>query len=226
MGLAHLHSDIVLFDYENKKLDKVAPGIPWELGNPLSREVIVAPSGNIYTYRGTEEVAQRDETHPVWVYNIHTSGMKQTGFYMTNGFWVGQTETRDGSKIYVSTVNGELYEFDVATEIFTDLGHMLAREADAPAGDVRFQYGPVLGPDETKIYFIPSDIGNPRGSGELYEYDIASGEVRFVQQLPAGIYTAGDLRDENNVYFAHFGDQRNLWKGRVRLMVISIPKSP
>lgn len=52
--------------------------------------------------------------HPVWVYDIHTEEMKETAFTMTHGFWIGRTETRDGSTIYVSTTNGQLYEFDVA----------------------------------------------------------------------------------------------------------------
>ena len=56
VGLAHPSSDIVLYDYLKEQLVKVVPGIPWKLGNPLSRESIVTPSGNIYTYRGTEAV--------------------------------------------------------------------------------------------------------------------------------------------------------------------------
>ena len=72
VGLAHPSSDLVFYDFQTDKLVKVVRGIPWKLGNPLSREIIVAPSGNIYTYRGTEAVNQRHETHSVWVYNIHS----------------------------------------------------------------------------------------------------------------------------------------------------------
>jgi outer membrane protein assembly factor BamB len=224
VGLAHPYSDIVLYDYQDEQIDLVVPGIPWSLGNPLSREVIVAPSGNIYTYRGTEDPKQRDEVHPVWVYNIHNGEMRETEFTITNGFWIGQTETRDGSKIYVSTTNGQLYEFDVATESFKDLGHMLPEEEYEAGRRILYQYGPILSPDEKKIYFVPSVIDNPEGSGELYEYDIASGEVTFIEQLPIGIYTSGDLRDDENIYFAHFGSERQLWGGDVRLMVISVPE--
>jgi len=223
VGLAHPHSDIVLYDYKSNQVKEIIPGIPWKYGNPLSREVIVTPGGNIYTYRGTEDPKQRDEVNPVWVYNIHTGEMKETDFMMTNGFWIGQTETRDGSKIYVSTTNGQLYEFDVAAETFRDLGHMLPKEDYEAGRRIQYQYGPTLSPDEKKIYFIPSVIVNPEGSGELYEYDIASGEVTFVQQLPVGIYTNGDLRDDENIYYAHFGSERQLWSGNVRLMIISVP---
>ena len=222
VGLAHPYSDLVLFDYKTNQVEKILPGIPWELGNPLSREVIVAPSGNIYNYRGTEEPFQRRERHPVWVYNSRTGEKKQTEYNMTNGFWIGQTETRDGSKVYVTTVNGQLYEFAAAAESFKDLGYMLPAEDIDNGRLIQFQYGPTLSPDERKILFVPSTLEKPQGSGELYEYEIATGKFSFVQQLPIGIYTAADLRDEHNIYLAHFGNQGNLWVGNVRLMVITV----
>lgn len=229
VGLAHPSSDIVLFDYKTNQFVKVVPGIPWKLGNPLSREIIVTPNGHIYTYRGTEDPAQRNESHPVWVYDIHTDEMKNTGFEVTNGFWNNQTQTRDGSKIYVSTVNGELYEFDVATETFTDLGYELPKTDNRT---ISTTYTVQLSPDEKNIYYAISAIGNGIGGGakggfdELYAYNIASGEITFVQQLPAGIYTSGDLRDSENIYFAHFGGYDNFWSGHPNLMIIHVPDIP
>ena len=228
VGLAHPSSDIVLYDYEAKKLIKRVPGISWKLGNPLSREIIVAPSGNIYTYRGTEAVNQRQETHTIWVYNIHTGEMKDTGFEMTNGFWIGQTRRRDGSKIYINTTGGELYEFDTITETFKDLGYEL------PSTDKRiidYTYAVTLSPDEKRVYYILSVIQNPGGaegdgsggSGELYYYDLATGQIVFVQQLPPGIYTSQDLRDSENLYFSHFGGYADLWSGKPRLFIVHVP---
>ena len=231
VGLAHPSSDIILYDYQSQKLVKVVPGIPWKLGNPLSREVIVAPSGNIYTYRGTEDVRQREETHSPWVYNIHTGEMKDTGFQMTNGFWIGQTQTRDGSAIYINTTGGEIYKFDVSSETFTDLGYEL------PATDKRiidYTYAITLSPDETKLYYILSVIHKPGGkigdgsggTGELYYYDRTSGQTVFVQQLPVGIYTSADLRDNENIYFSHFGNLWELWSGHAELFILHIPSQP
>ena len=231
VGLAHPSSNIVLYDYQTEQLVKVVPGIGWKLGNPLSREVIVAPSGNIYTYRGTEAVKQRHETHSVWVYNIHTGEMKDTGFQMTNGFWIGQTQKRDGSKIYINTTGGELYQFDVAAETFKDLGYAL------PITDKRiidYTYAITLSPDETKLYYVLSVIQNPGGregdgsggTGELYYYDLATGQVVFVQKLLPGIYTSADLRDDENIYFSHFGGFNNLWSGNVRLFILHVPPEP
>jgi hypothetical protein len=228
VGLVHPSSDIILYDYKANKLVKRVPGIPWKLGNPLSREVIVAPSGNIYMYRGTEEVKQRHETHTVWVYNIRTGEMKDTGFEMTNGFWIGQTRKRDASKIYINTTGGELYEFDAATETFKDLGYEL------PGSDKRiidFTYAITLSPDEKRLYYILSVIQNPGGaegdgsggSGELYYYDLATGQIVFVQQLPPGIYTSQDLRDSENLYFSHFGGHANFWSGKPGLFIVHVP---
>jgi hypothetical protein len=73
---------------------------------------------------------------------------------------------------------------------------------------------------------VPSTLEQPQGTGELYEYDIATGNVTYIQQLPIGIYTGADVRDEKNIYLAHFGSQENLWSGRVRLMVITVAPEP
>jgi hypothetical protein len=229
VGLAHPSSNIVLYDYSTNKLVKVVPGIPWTLGNPLSREIIVTPTGHIYTYRGTEESEKRTQSHNVWKYDIQTDEMTDTGVTMTNGFWNNQTQTRDGSKIYISTVNGELYEFDVATETFKDLGYELPK---TDTRSISYVYTVQLSPDDQIIYYVISVIGNGMDSGsgggfdELYAYHVATGEITFVQQMIPGIYTSADLRDNENIYFAHFGGLDNFWSGKPRLMIIQDPKVP
>jgi len=156
----------------------------------------------------------------VWVYDPQTHEMNNTGFEMTQGFWIGQTEKRDGSKIYVSTTNGQLYEFDTASEKFTDLGYLLPAEDVAAGRKITYMYGVTLAPDEKTLYYIPTLLENTPGSGELYAYDLESGQVRFVQQLLPGVYTSADLRDGENIYLAHFGTADNVWSDRVRLMII------
>jgi len=233
VGLAHPSSDIVLYNYQTNQLVTVVPGIPWKYGNPLSREVIVAASGNIFTYRGTEDFKDLDEIFTPWVYNIQSGEMKDTGFEMTHGFWIGQTEKRDGSKIYINTTGGHLYEFDATSETFRDLGYELPTTDDR---EISNTYAITLSPDETKLYYVVSVIQNPGltewdgsgrgGSGELYSYDLTTGQIGFVQQLPPGIYTSADLRDNENIYFAHFGGYSNLWSGDVRLFILHVPPNP
>jgi hypothetical protein len=55
-------------------------------------------------------------------------------------------------------------------------------------------------------------LENPDGSGELYSYEIATGVIRFVQQLMPGVYATADLRDGNNFYMAHFGTRDDVWR--------------
>ena len=72
------------------------------------------------------------------------------------------------------------------------------------------------------IYYVLSVIQNPGGpegdgsggSGEFYYYDIATGHVVFVQQLPIGIYTSADLRDNEEEHtFLISGNDSNIWSG-------------
>ena len=219
VGLTHPHGDIILFDLKTHRLVKRISGIPWKLRNPISRELIVAPSGRIYIYRGTEDPEQRDEKHPVWVYDPDRDQLINTGFDMTQGFWIGQTQTRDGRKIFVSTTNGQLYEFDTKNESFKDLGYLLPEDQISAGRRIKFMYGVTLSPDERRLYYAPALL-EPEGSGELYSYEIASGEVKFVGQLSPGVYTTADLRDDQNVYMAHFGTSDDVWNGRVRLTII------
>ena len=83
-------------------------------------------------------------------------------------------------------------------------------------------YGVTLSPDEKSLYYIPALLENPEGSGELYAYDLESRQVRFVQKVLPGVYTSADLRDDENIYLAHFGSRDNIWSDRVRLMVLHL----
>jgi hypothetical protein len=221
VGLAHPHSDLVLFDLHAGKVGKIVPGIPWSLGNPLSREVIATWTGKIYTYRGTEALADRDAVHDIWVYDLATDTMTRTPYTAAGGFWNGQTWTRDGRTIYVSTVNGELYRLDVDTEVFSHLGHFLPKP-DLDAGvRVNWLYGITLSADERRIYGIPLTNRGRRSS--LYAYDIATGTVALAGEVEPAIHTGSHLRDSRgNLYFARFGDGRE-WEGRARLLVVRDP---
>jgi sugar lactone lactonase YvrE len=222
IGLLHPHSDIILIDYRKNRIRDTISGIPWKLGNPLSREIVIAKNGDIYTYRGTEHPSRRKQVNPVWVYDQKTKSMKKTRFKMTNGFWIGLAESRDGRRVHVSTVNGQLYEFETVTGIFHDLGYMLPADDYDAGRRIRYQYGITLSPDERKIFFVHSGMANPKGRGELYSYDLGTGKVAYHQRLPPGIYTMGDIRDRENIYFCGFGTSQDVWSGDVRLIVMRV----
>ena len=130
-------------------------GIPWQQGNPLSREIVATRQGRIYTYRGTEEPRHRARRHAIWVHELGTAENRPTTHTATGGFWNGQTGTRDGKTIFLSTVNGELYRLDTAGGQVTHLGHFLPK-AEVDAGERIDQlYGITLSADETRIYAVP-----------------------------------------------------------------------
>jgi outer membrane protein assembly factor BamB len=218
VGLAHPSSDIILFDYNHNKVREIVPGIPWRLGNPLSRELVVTNKGKIYTYRGTEDPAQRGEVNNIWAFDLKTFAMIRTVNTATGGFWDGQTSTRDGQTIYVSTVNGELYKLDVEKDVFTHLGHFLP-EKDYEAGvRVEYLYGITLSAEEKRIFGIPRTSRSAESN--LYSYEIATGEVTLVEKLETAIYTGSDMHDSHgNIYFARFGDEE-AWSGKVRLAIL------
>jgi len=217
VGLAHPSSDIVLFDHKHGRVQQIVPGIPWRLGNPLSREVVVTKKSKIYTYRGTEDPAQRAEVHRIWVYDLKTNGSTETAYTATGGFWNGQTWTRDGNAIYLATVNGELYKLDVGTEVFTHLGYFLPREEYAAGERIDYLFGITLSADEKRIYGIPRRSRS--GGSNLYAYEIDKGTVTLVGQLESGVYTGSHMRDSRgNIYFARFDGES--WEGKARLSIL------
>ena len=219
VGLAHPSSNIVLFDYKHDRVRQIVGGIPWRLGNPLSREVVATKTGKIYTYRGTEEPAQRGEVHHIWAYDLKTNVMAETAYTATGGFWNGQTATRDGKTIYLATVNGELYRLDVETGAFAHLGPFLPRDEVAAGERVDQLYGITLSADEKRIYGIPRR-SRSRGSN-LYAYEIASGTVTRVGALEPAVYAGSDMHDSRgNLYFARFGDGASSWQGNARLVIV------
>ncbi|HEY4165438.1 MAG TPA: hypothetical protein VGM96_01640 [Reyranella sp.] len=219
-GLAHPTSDIVLFDYARRQVTTV-PGIPWHLGNSLSREIVATKQGKIFTYRGTEDPAQRAESHPIWVYDLGTGINKPTRYSATGGFWNGQARTRDGETIYLSTVNGELYRLDTGRDVITRLGHFLPN-AEVDAGERIDQlYGITLSADEKRIYGVPRRHRSKDAT--LYAYDIAAGTVRPVGLLETAIYAGSDVRDSHGtIYMGRFGDADH-WEGKAGLAIIRMP---
>lgn len=219
-GLEHPTSNIVLFDYGSGRAGKVVPGIPWRQGNPLSREIVATKQGRIYTYRGTEEPEQRTQTHEVWSYDLETGLNQPTAYSLTGGFWNGQSWSRDGETVYLSTVNGELYRLDTASGAITSLGPLLPR-AEYDAGERIDQlYGITLSLDEQTIYGVPRRSRSREA--DLYAYEIATGRVSLVGALEPAIYSGSHVRDSRgNIYLARFGDDHS-WQGKTGLSVVHL----
>ena len=206
-GLEHPSSNIVLFDTRANRVQAIVPGIPWREGNPLSREIAATRQGRIYTYRGSEEPRHRARRHAIWVHDLATGANQPTRHSATGGFWNGQSGTRDGETIFLSTVNGELYRLDTASGQVSPLGHFLPKaEVDAGAR-IDQLYGITLSADETMIYGVPRR--HRWTESTLYAYDIATGAVTRVGRLESAIYTGSHVRDSRgNLYFGRFGSDK------------------
>lgn len=222
VALTHPLSTIILFDYENNTVIRKVSGIPWQLGNPLSRELVVTRTGKIYTYRGTEDPEDRDKSFNIWVYDIATDKQSETTFKCSNGFWDGQAKTHDGNHIYVSSCNGNLYHLDVERDEWESTGQFLPEESYSRGERLTYLYGICFSPDESCIYGIASQ--SKQLTGNLYMYDCVSGKVTFIQNIGNnGCFTGNDVRDsQGNIYFAHHGSAQDGWNGNCSLLKITV----
>ncbi len=221
VGLSHPHGDIVLFDVKRKKVSKVVKGIPWQLNHMVSREIVVTPQGKVYTYRGPEDPALRNDRNEVWVYDLATGRMKKTGQSLKGGFWNGQAVTRDGSKIYLSTVSGQLYVLNTRRGTFSNLGYFMD-PADSRGPEkyrVQYLYGISLNTAGDALVGLPI-ITPTAGDGatitRLTSYNIA--RKTFTKKLDATktVFTGSNTRDRaGNIYLASFE-----WDHACRLAVL------
>lgn len=220
-GLEHPSSNIVLFDTESRRVQQIVPGIPWREGNPLSREIVATRQGRIYTYRGSEEPRYRARRHAIWMHDLATGESRPTPYTATGGFWNGQSGTRDGETIFLSTVNGELYRLDTASGRVSALGHFLPK-AELDAGERIDQlYGITLSADETTIYAAPRR--HRARESNLYAYDIATGVVTRVGRLEPALYAGSHVRDSRgNLYLGRFGSERAT-QGNAGLAIVTPP---
>jgi hypothetical protein len=223
IGLSHPLGDIVLFDVEHGSVRKVVPGIPWQVNHVVSREIVVTNQGLIYTYRGAEEPEGRDLENEVWAYDIAADLMRPTGYKLKGGFWNGQTETRDRSTIYLSTIAGELYALDTASERFTHLTQFIAPERVANGGyGVRELYGITLSDAEDAIVGVPiiaqnAGLARDTGMSSATVYDLAQRTLHEQFAPDIKVFTGSDHRDsQGNIYMAAFN-----WTTSCRLAILT-----
>lgn len=220
IGLSHPHSDLVLFDPAAGAIRKLVRGIPWQRERMVSREFIVTRTGKIYTMRGAEEAKLRSVENEVWVYDIAKDEQHATGQHLTGGFWNGLAEAPDRNTFYVSTVSGELYAFDVASERFSRLGDFIAAE-DAQYR-VKYLYGIALLPAADAIVGVPILERNGGGRARhtlsrVTEYSIARREFRAIASVERAVHTGSAHVDRRgNVYMAAFD-----WDTNCRLAILT-----
>ena len=214
VGFTHPLADLVFYDLATGTVDRYVNGIPWSLGNPLSREIIVS-GDRVYLYRGVEDPGQRAEIQwPVYCYDYGEDRLYQTGDTMKGGFWNGQATTSDGKTTYISGCCGILYKMDMETGRVTFL-----RDMDLDGENViGYTYSISMSPDETKLFYIPT----ARKPGRIYEYDIATNTVAVVADVPPAVYCGSNIVTEDNwYYFTRFGDGSS-WAGSPSLVAYKL----
>jgi hypothetical protein len=220
VGLAHPLGDLVLYDVRRNRVRK-APGIPWRRDHAVSREIIVTRQGKVYTYRGPEDPARRSDRNEVSVYDLAKGTMRKTGQWLTGGFWNGQAQTRDGSKIYVSTVSGQLYLLDPRNGIFSSLGHFMDKRDYGGPGRYRVQYlyGISLDAAGDALVGVPIIAPTARDGDSitrLTSYDIRRKTFTKEGDPAATVFTGSNCRDRaGNIYQAAFE-----WDHQCRLAIL------
>ena len=205
VGFTHPLADLVFYDLATGTVDRYVNGIPWSLGNPLSREIIVS-GDRVYLYRGVEDPGQRAEIQwPVYCYDCGDDTLYQTGDTMKGGFWNGQATTADGKTTYISGCCGILYKMDMETGRVTFL-----RDMDLDGENViGYTYSISMSPDETKLFYIPT----ARKPGRIYEYDIATNTLAVIADVKQSVYCGSNIVTKDNwYYFTRFGEN-GTWEG-------------
>jgi hypothetical protein len=218
VGLLHPSGAVVVYDPQRDEIERTMPGIPWRLGYGLSRQIITEKVGVVYTSRGHEWPEERDRLGAVGKHDLATGASCDTGLRFKGGFFNGKTASPDGSRIYLSTANGELYAFDTAVEELEHLGHFLPAEELSAGRRIRHVYGHVMSRDGRRLYAIPSwECCN------LYEYDIERRRVERLAPMEPGAYVTYDLRDPRGALcFAHWQSGRR----NAHLLRIDIRRRP
>jgi sugar lactone lactonase YvrE len=155
------------------------------------------------------------------VHDLASGENRPTPYTATGGFWNGQSGTRDGDTVFLSTVNGELYRLDTASGHVTHLGHFLPK-AELEAGERIDQlYGITLSADEATIYAAPRR--HRAAESNLYAYQIATGAVTRVGRLEPALYAGSHVRDSRgNLYLGRFGGDRAS-QGNAGLAILTPP---
>lgn len=157
-GLTYPQGNIVLFDLESGRTvfrDRPLADDPWN----VSRHILATTTGKVYfTYPSYDT--------QVHVLDVETLTFSRMDDWLVDYGWLaGATQTADGSRGYLLSWEGTIYEIDIQNETFTNLGRLLEEEAY----NVNWIHGLTLSADERKLYAFPR---TDEAEYALYEFDI------------------------------------------------------
>jgi hypothetical protein len=229
-GLTVPHGDLLLYDPATRQPHTIVPGIPEEFGKLVTREVVVAPNGRVYTmYSGGSWAPGPGH---MYYYDLRTKTLSKP-IAIAPDYWNGSVQTKNGRAIYIMTDPGDLYRLHPDTNTVERIGCLYPEADRRVVEDSEHLYRPphvlgmVLSADEKSIYSIPlrkrilkadqspKTIGDaePRGPQVpfgLFRFDLATRVSHRIADVPSsvghGYLTGTNIRDrQGNFYFAHHG---------------------
>jgi hypothetical protein len=199
--------DVLIYDISRQKTIRYysAPEHPLNLN--VSR-VVSATEKAIYTqYSGS----------PIYKIDPQTGIYAPLGRKQSNGFFTAMARSWDRKDAYFITLNGFLYHFRPESEYVEDLMLFLTSKDPNMINDSKqdlFSFSLAISPDETCLYTLFTNDANGRNG--LYEYQLASGTIRkvedFTEQLREDcewscINGCGVWDDQGCLYFANYTDK-------------------
>lgn len=188
VAMSHPYGDLLFYDPVQDRVVRKVDGPPeGDAGEPIGRCVLTAPNGKVFFALGWSD-------YNMYVYDYHADELSKTGSEFQQGFWNGMAKTCDGTRGWIMTSLGYLYEIDFHNDRADYKGRF---------GSIDESFCLSMSPDETKLYTVPSKAGDC--DGDLVEYDIASGNFSNVKDLGGdgdGWITGFNLRDDKHIFFS------------------------
>jgi hypothetical protein len=192
-GFTFPHGDILIHDLDRGTTTH-HPGVAeHRQGGKPTRQIFATDKGKVYFSYYDKR------SSPLYAFDVHTGAVETTKYRYHFGMIYGAIPTRDGSRIYVVDLLGNLYVFHTAEERLEDLGSLLPSEQIAAGVKVEICYALVLSRDEKKLYTFPSRLSEAPAL-RIYEHDLASGQKRQVADFTAslnGSTSDADRADRN-----------------------------
>ncbi len=179
-GFTFPHGDILIHDL-NRGTTTLHPGVAEhrDRGKP-SRQIFATDEGKVYfSYYDRR-------SSPLYVFDLRTGEIEATKYRYHFGMVYGAIPTRDGSRIFLVDLLGNLYAFHTREERLEDLGSLLPPEQIAAGVKVEICYTLVLSRDEKKLYTFPSRLSEAPAL-RVYEHDLESGQKRQVADFTAAL---------------------------------------
>lgn len=178
VGFTFPFGDLLVYDLEHRRTTYYEGVAEHRDSGKPSRQIIGTSKGQVYFSYYDRRSAS------VYAFDVNTGEIRKTENHYRFGMVYGALPTRDGKKVYLVDLFGNLYAFHVDREWLEDLGSLLPPEQIDEGMEVTIGYAIALSRDEKKLYTFPSAFGSGPAL-RLYEHDLETGRKRQVADFAA-----------------------------------------